>query len=347
MKLTIFYFAHFNPSAACVRYRGKYLLETLNKEKEVTYHFIYPEYSVKMMMNIIKMLFDLLFSSGEKIIINQKIYRETLYSYIILYLVKYAKLPSIYDIDDAYFVKHGDRVINQFIKHSTKVIVGSERLLQYAEDFSENIELIPSSVFKQHADSRTKPNEITIGFVGSLNYYLPLLKTKIFPALVKLNFPFRLVLIGLNREHLKDAISSYFAEHSHIDLSLPENIHWENETDVYARINEFTVGLAPLSESLIDECKSAFKLKQYFSLGIPVIGSNLGENVKHIRHQENGLVCHSIQEYFDAFNHIRQMEDLQYVQWSKQAKESLDGCYFQDYVNDYWKAIESCLPVHS
>lgn len=144
------------------------------------------------------------------------------------------------------------------------MIVGSERLLEYAKDYNENTELIPSRVFEQNVGVRSKPEKITIGFVGSLNYYLPLLKTKVFPALIKLNFPFRLILLGVNREYLKSTISGYFENESNIDLSIPENIDWEDETDVYARINEFTVGLAPLSESLIDECKSAFKLKQYF-----------------------------------------------------------------------------------
>ena len=341
MNPEIYYFSHYTPSAACVRYRGKYLLENLHKTKEIKYHFIYPEYSVKMMTQFLFVVFNIIFTKKKGLIICQKIYRPGLFSKILYYLIRYSGTKSLYDIDDAYYVNYGEVVINKFISASNGVITGSEALLQYAKKLNPNSKKIASSVIRQSVEIKLKPDKLTIGFVGSVNYYLPVLMEQVFPAILEINIPAKLVVLGINREYHPKMITDYFQKKSNIEVIIPEIKNWENEALIYNWIKTFTIGLSPLTNSIIDNSKSAFKMKQYLSCGVPVLGSDIGENKSLINHFKNGLICNSKNEYINAIKFIEQMDDIEYEKLQITALESVKSYYYDSYVNSYWDSILS------
>jgi glycosyltransferase involved in cell wall biosynthesis len=341
MSLTIYYFSHYNPSAACVRYRGKYLLENLKDKKNVEYYFIYPDYSIQMISRFMLVLFKIMFTKTNGLIICQKIYRPRLYSRILYLLIQHSGLKSVYDIDDAYFVNYGDSVINKFITASNKVITGSQSLLQYSNRINPNSERIPSSVFDQKMKLRIQPLKTTLGFVGSLNYYLPVLMDQVFPAILEIKTPIKLVILGINRDYHPKLLTEYFQENKNIELILPQIKNWENESVIYDWIKTFSFGLSPLTNSIIDNSKSAFKMKQYFSCGVPVLGSDIGENNTIISNKHNGFICNSKTDYFNAILKLDKMENEEYNNWQLNSLNSISNYYYDDFTNMYWNSLNS------
>ena len=63
---------------------------------------------------------------------------------------------------------------------------------------------------------------------------------------------------------------------------------------------KFDIGVMPLENDLWSGGKCGFKALQYMALGIPSIVSPVGVNAQIIKHQVNGLLADSQEEWFSA-----------------------------------------------
>jgi glycosyltransferase involved in cell wall biosynthesis len=69
-------------------------------------------------------------------------------------------------------------------------------------------------------------------------------------------------------------------------------VRWEHELES-DMLRSFDIGIMPLKDDPWERGKCGFKLIQYMSVGLPVIGSRVGANEDIIKHGENGFLVES------------------------------------------------------
>ena len=123
-------------------------------------------------------------------------------------------------------------------------------------------------------------------------------------------------------EHIKE-IQHYFHGYPHVNLVMPQSINWQDEFGIYKAISNFDIGVTPLLDTEINRAKSAFKLKQYLSCGVPVLGSDIGENSAFLKHSVNGYICNEPDEYIHYIDNIVNMQEADYLQLSVNAMDTV------------------------
>ena len=319
----IYWFAHYNLAGPCVRYRGKYFLERLLRDHYISSSFVFPGYHVLNILHFTRVYFSaLFFRRRNSIIVFQKIYTNGIYANALKILLLLQRKNTIYDIDDAYYLKFPPSTMHFFLKHSQIVVAGSDELLRYSGLFKKTVFLNPS-VTIGHGRFKKKRNAVlTIGWVGFYNAHRESLTTLFLPAMLRVEINVRLVLLGVTQAaHIRE-LRAFFLEKENITLEIPENIDWQDEVSVYEKISEFDLGISPLIDNAYNRAKSAFKLKQYLSCGVPVLGSSVGENKAVIRDGVNGYFCETPEDYVRLVHFFNQLPDDVYENYCSNARLS-------------------------
>jgi hypothetical protein len=149
----------------------------------------------------------LLFRKSNSLIVFQKIYTNGVYATMLKFLLKVRKHNTVYDIDDAEYLRFSDKSIIHFLKGCSKSFVGSAALLDYASTYNKKHYLLTSPVITSKKNKRQKNELLTVGWVGdygtgkviSQDYsHKTNLKQLFFPAIKELNIPLKVILIGVN-----------------------------------------------------------------------------------------------------------------------------------------------------
>lgn len=249
-------------------------------------------------------------------IVFQKIYSRRIYATALKLLLYFRPHNTIYDIDDAEYEKFPAETIKYFMSNCSYCTVGSQVLMNYAKQFNTNVVLLTSPVIAHDEIKITKNKVFTVGWIGFYNAHRDSLQQLFLPALVEVDFPVKLILMGVtNPEHI-DEITAYYAVNSNVIIEIEKHINWYDELSIYNKIKTFDIGIAPLLDNEINRAKSAFKLKQYMSCAVPVLGSQLGENSRYLINGKNGFFCNTPKEYEQKLKHIRNMtlEDYTHMQ---------------------------------
>ncbi len=210
------------------------------------------------------------------------------------------KIPYVYDFDDAIFhnydqsnnwlIRKGlSNKIAQIISHANMVLAGSPYLVDYAKQFSGRVEYMPQVMDLRDYPPPPEPQDdgrpVTIGWIGSpsTSEYV----TMIADALRQFcsEHAAQVVLIGAGRYELPG-----------VPLISRE---WSKQTEA-ADLQQFDVGIMPLTDTPWARGKCAFKLLQYMACGRPVVTSPVGMNVELVRESGAGLLASSQQEWVQA-----------------------------------------------
>jgi len=329
----IYWFAYFNMFSPSVRYRAKYPLDLFNQKHEISYSFIFPSYNPKYILRfLIGYFFALFFRKKDSLIVIQRVHTHFIYSTALKTLIFFQKKNTLYDLDDAEYFDRPAGTINYFLKNCETCSVGSNAVKEYALKFNSNVLLLTSPVIS-HAISKQKRNAIfTIGWIGDFGgSHRESLFQLFFPAIKDSNFRIKLVILGIRQEIHREEVENYFSENKNIHVEIPSNIHWQNELSVYNRVKEFDVGICPLVDNEITRAKSAFKIKQYFSCGIPALGSDIGENGRFIKHGINGFLCNTVEEFREAVLQIKNLNDEDYSSLCIEAKKCVNQFDMEHY----------------
>ena len=320
----IYWFAYYNTDEPSVRYRGKYPLEKLKEQHNISYDLVVPGYKPKAIYVFIKTYFSILFNrKPQSVIVFEKIHTQRVYVTALKILLKFHPRGTIYDIDDADYLKFPSKNILHFIKNSSQCAVGSMALAEFAAKLNNNVFLLTSPVINHQHIKREKNEVLTIGWVGYYNAHRQSLLQLFFPSLIHIPFPVRLILMGVTKpEHFKE-IKCFFARVENVTLEIPESVNWHDEEVVYKKIATFDIGVAPLIDTQINRAKSAFKVKQYLSCGVPVLGSALGENAVFLQHGINGYLCDNSDSYTFFIQKIAAMPHREYSGLSYNAVQSI------------------------
>lgn len=211
----------------------------------------------------------------------------------------------VVDIDDAIFLddtkdisnkknaflynlKYGKRYDNLF-RISEKVICGNVFLQEYVKKFCEKTKIIPTTVniqeisVKQNYDCKNL-NIVWIGNPGNTSYLLDIL-----PIIDK-------VALETNERICVNLIGSKkFDKSKYKNLEINFN-DWSLENE-YVLLRQNDIGIMPLKDSEWAKGKCALKLLQYMAVGIPVIGSDVGENKNVIKNEVNGFLAYDNKDW--------------------------------------------------
>lgn len=319
----IYWFSYFNLSEPSVRYRAKYPLEQLQSQYGITSSVVLPERNLHGIWQFIKVFLSaLLFRKKDSLIVFQKIYTNGLYAKTLQLLLLLSPCNTLYDIDDAEYTRRPAGTIHYFMKKCTACTVGSAALANYARQFNTEVALLTSPVI-EHGVSRAPDNVFTVGWIGYYGAHRESLTRLLFPALQKTDFPVRLKLLGVAGSEEREEIRNYFSNKPNISLDMPADIDWQNEYAVYRHVASFDVGVSPLTDTEFNRAKSAFKLKQCLSCGIPVLGSSVGENLRFLKDGVNGYLCDSPDDYYENICRLQQLPAAAYSLLSENAKQSI------------------------
>jgi len=325
----IYWFTHYHSVCPSTRSRGEYPLKILQEKYNITSAIVYPGYGLKNIVHFISVYLSIFFFRKRgSLLVIQKIFTNGFYANALKILLIIRKKNSLFDIDDAEYIRHSAKSLKFFILNCSAVSVGSSALERYALQFNNNV-LLNTSPVKDHQYLKAQlSDKFTIGWVGDYGNgnersyefsHKRGLNELLFPIFRKLNIPFRLVLIGITRQQDIRKIREYFTVMDHIELIIPENIDWIDEDWLYHEISKFDIGLAPLINHEFNRAKSAYKVKQYLSCGIPVLASDVGENANFILPGINGFLCNSPDDYY---RHIMQFMDLDKVKYFEMSRNA-------------------------
>lgn len=212
-------------------------------------------------------------------------------------LVKILRKKYIFDFDDAIWLPNYSDVnqkYNRFkcywktkylIKWADKIVAGNEFLADYARQFNNNVQIIPTTIDTEnhhHLTVSHTTEKVVIGWTGTHTtiHYL----TPFFPIIQELekthDFEFHVIS---NEKPSQQLASLVFKK-------------WNKSTEI-EDLAQIHIGVMPLTQSDWAAGKCGFKALQYMSLGAVAVVSPVGVNSKIIQHEKNGFIVSNADEW--------------------------------------------------
>ncbi len=337
----IYWFAYYNFDSPSVRYRGKYPLDFAKEKLGIKSRLITPGYSFKHLVDFITAyLSALLFLKRNALIVVQRVQSNFIYANLLKLLVLVRKRQTVYDLDDADYLLHNVSSIRFFAKHCNCIAAGSESIAQYMSTYNKNIIYLTSPTPDLKIVKQQRNKIFTIGWLGSFGGgHKQSLYECIFPAVKELPFDCALHIIGVFNRTDEQEIRQYFEPYSHVKLSIPQHIDWNNEETLQRRVTSFDIGIATLLNEPMHLAKSGIKAKQYMNNGVPVLSHNLPENNKVVIHGFNGFLCDTSEAFKQRMIQFKEMPLDEYNVFVKNARQSI--CHFDH--NKYLEDLDICF----
>ncbi|WP_210486293.1 glycosyltransferase [Rufibacter aurantiacus] len=241
-------------------------------------------------------------------------------------VAKIFKKKIIYDFDDAIWLHQfgkGEWVKN-FIKYpkkvqlicswSYKVSAGNNYLCSFAEHFTNNVVLNPTTIDTVNLHNQIKnqsTDRFVIGWTGT-HSTLCHLETKI-------------NLIRDLENEIDFDLYVIANKNPEWDLKSFKFLPWNKFSEISDLLN-FNVGLMPLQEDEWTEGKCGFKALQYMSLGVPAIVSPVGVNSIIIIDGVDGYICNSDDEWKLAIKSLYRSVDKR-VKMGAEARKKVESEY--------------------
>ena len=310
--MTVLHYYSFRKFSPSVRYRGLRVLRSLSEDYKVQYTVHYPSLwtYLHILFQIVKHLLN---AESDTILVFQKICRKNLYGFLCLSLMKLSK-RTVYDIDDALYFFIDEVTILKFVKHANVVLVGSDFLKERYQTLNANIHKVTTPVYESTFEKHVRIPLLTIGWVGTYFSHRQNVKEVLLPALKHLDFECRLIMIGVTKTADKGDIYGFLKECPNIHVELSDCSDWENDVALVSQLVMFDVGTSPLIDNHINQARSAFKLKQYQEVGLPILASDVGENIAYIQHGFNGYLCRDSEDWVNYLTKLKNMSDEEYRQ---------------------------------
>lgn len=194
----------------------------------------------------------------------------------------------VLDLDDAVFLRYPEK-FEKLTRLADLIVCGNSLIEEWAKKRNPNTIIIPTCVDTNSyipAAGRMSA-EFIIGWIGTPSN-LPMLN-RIIPALQILKSRHDFIL------RIVTAVEELPAELR--DSGLPiETVHWNAKRDV-SDLQQFDVGVMPLTDNDWTRHKCGFKLLQYMSVGVPSVASAVGVNKTIIDHGQNGFLAESTNDW--------------------------------------------------
>ena len=222
-------------------------------------------------------------------------------------MAKMLRKRVIYDFDDAIWLKDpaGEQTfisrlkwqqkVGQICRWAAKASCGNGYLRAYARQFTPHAVINPTTLDTKRLHNTVRdqqqPARVVLGWTGTHTTLRHL--DLVWPVLERLereghDFEFRV-------------ISNQPPDYQ--GLRALAYTPWNKQTEI-ADLGRLHVGLMPLVDDPWARGKCAFKALQYMALGIPALVSPVGMNTEVVQNGDNGFVCATEEEWYQA---IRQL----------------------------------------
>lgn len=329
----IYFFSSFNPSSVSARCRGLYPLQFLRKNRGIKFDFVYPGYRISELSYFLLVFFKvLLFRKKKSVVVFHKLHSRGVYTSLLKVLLRFRSKNTLYDTDDADYIRYEGTNIYHFVENCSACTVGSDFLRRHFLEISSTVVKLTSPVLN-HGKRKDSKNAscLHLGWVGDFGVnegelsdycHKRSFNKLILPALKLTKAKVKLTILGIRNPRDGEEIRSALRGHENIELEFPNDIDWMNENEVYERIAAFDVGLSPLVNHDFNKAKSAFKVKQYLSCGIPVLASPVGENRVFVSPAENGFFCEDSYAFVKGIETFLSMSEEEYRCFSRNALQT-------------------------
>lgn len=207
--------------------------------------------------------------------------------------------------------------VRLFIREADLVVVSTPNLSQRIKHFSKRTIVIQNAIdddiffggFDVKSSKTTSSsrfldcNKISIGFMGThthaedIRFILEPIRSILSKYRNEVSF---VVVRGTGNDKLNEALSSFnvgFIDPG-IQTEYPNFIRWMRH------FCNWDIGVAPLTKSPINLCKSDIKFLDYSALGIAGIYSNIGEYPETISDQAMGIIADQPEDWFTALDYL-------------------------------------------
>lgn len=251
----------------------------------------------------------------------------------------------VFDFDDSIWLSNVSEANKKFnwlknsgktaniIKLADMIFAGNQYLADYARQYNENVEIIPTTIDTDEYQRLDIPNEdgkICIGWSGSITtiqhfeYAIPFLKK------VKEKFgdkvKFKVVGDG---------------SYKNVELGI-EGLPWRKDTEL-ADLSSFDIGIMPLPDDEWAKGKCGLKGLQYMALEIPTLMSPVGVNAEIIQDGDNGFLATDIDEWVDKISKLVESAELRKEMGQKARQTVLDKYSVQALKDTYLRLFNSLL----
>jgi len=211
------------------------------------------------------------------------------------------KAPRILDVDDAIWLHKRGNFAEHLAGISDEIICGNNFLADHFSRWNNNVVVLPTAVDSNRylpLPENIRHNFKIIGWSGTSSGF------KYLYAIEKgLG-----VFLRANPNVTLRIVSDVMPKFNDIPPDRIEFIRWNPEAEVRA-IQEMTVGIMPLADTLWERGKCSYKMLLYMSCGIPVIVSPVGMNKEILSYGEVGLSPSTVDDWIDAMSYILSNKD--------------------------------------
>ncbi len=184
----------------------------------------------------------------------------------------FTRRPRVLDIDDAIWVHRGGGFIRRLAGLCDHVICGNNFLAQQFSEWNPKVSILPTPVNVHTFCPRASPPDLDRPIIGWMGL----------PVNLKLLGGVERALGEVLRRHPKAVLRVVSSEPPYLP-SLPANqiefVRWSSENEARL-IQEMTIGIMPLDDTVLSRGKCAYKMLLYMACGLPVVVTPVGMNAE-------------------------------------------------------------------
>ncbi len=256
----------------------------------------------------------------------------------ILNLARSASKPVVYDLDDllinlpedhpdrqsAYYSKALLPMVQSLVE-ADYITVSTENLRENLSQFNDQVSVLPNLLDdgiwslmppKKPSDSGI----VTIGYMGG-NSHKPDIEF-ILPVLLEIAEKYR-GKVNFNFYGIQPPTA--LIEHAEVDWTPIKTFDYREFAADFQKFKADIV-IAPLRDTIFNQCKSGIKFLEYSALGMPGVYSDLEPYKKMVTQGESGLLAASLDEWKNSICRLIEDPKLRY----------LIGINTQELVRDNW-----------
>jgi len=222
-----------------------------------------------------------------------------------------AGVKMIFDFDDSIWLQNvseanrtfawlkNPKKTSKIISYSHLVFAGNQYLKEYAIQFNNNVEIIPTTIDTLEYQKQSVPSseKVVIGWSGSITTIQ--------------HFEYALSVLKKVKTKYKDAIEIKVigdANYANAELGI-KGLGWNKQTELYD-LSSFDIGIMPLPDDEWANGKCGLKGLQYMALEIPTIMSPVGVNTEIIQDGKNGFLASSEEQWLERLSMLIESKEL-------------------------------------